>query len=298
VRGTFSGFDYDFDAGPWDDLTPAQREEVLERLWNDGSLALWLASFPEMFFDEHVSLEVSEFVRQKMRERLRHDPKLCELLIPTDYGFGTHRVPLENGYLEAYLQDNVHPVNCRETPIERIVPEGIQTADGKIHEVDVIIMAVGFDAGSGAITRIDIRGRDGRSLKQEWDKEIRTAMGMQIHGYPNLFSTASPLAPSAALCNMTTCLQAQVDWVTDCIAYARKNGKKIVEATKAFEDYWVAHHDETANKTLVVKTDSWYMGSNVQGKPRRLLSYIGGVGNYHRQCDEQVAKGYPGFTFA
>lgn len=298
VRGTFSGFDYDFDAGRWDDLTPVQREEVLERLWSDGSLALWLASFPEIFFDEHVSLEVSKFVRQKMRERLRHDPKLCELLIPTDYGFGTHRVPLESGYLEAYLQDNVYPVNCRETPIERIVPEGIQTADGKVHEVDVIIMAVGFDAGSGALTRIDIRGRDGRSLKQEWDTEIRTAMGMQIHGYPNLFSTASPLAPSAALCNMTTCLQAQVDWVTDCIAYARKNGKKIVEATKEFEDSWVAHHDETANKTLVVKTDSWYMGSNVEGKPRRLLSYIGGVGNYHRQCDEQAAKGYPGFTFA
>lgn len=298
VRGTFSGFDYDFDAGPWDELTPAQREEVLERLWNDGSLALWLASFPEIFFDEHVSLEVSKFVRRKMSERLRHDPKLCELLIPTDYGFGTHRVPLENGYLEAYLQDNVHPVNCRETPIERIVPEGIQTADGKIHEVDVIIMAVGFDAGSGALTRIDIRGRNGRSLKQEWDKEIRTAMGMQIHGYPNLFSTASPLAPSAALCNMTTCLQAQVDWVTDCIAYARKNDKKTVEATKEFEDYWVAHHDETANKTLVVKTDSWYMGSNVEGKPRRLLSYIGGVGNYHRQCDEQAAQGYPGFAFA
>lgn len=298
VRGTFSGFDYDFEAGPWDALTPEQREAVLERLWNDGSLALWLASFPEMFFEEEVSFEVSEFVRRKMRERLRHDKKLCDLLIPTDYGFGTHRVPLENGYLEAYLQDNVHTVNCRETPIERIVPEGIQTADGKIHEIDVIIMAVGFDAGSGALTRIDIRGRGGRSLKKEWDKEIRTAMGMQIHGYPNLFSTASPLAPSAALCNMTTCLQAQVDWVTDCIAYARKAGKTVVEAKKEFEDQWVAHHDETASKTLVVKTQSWYMGSNVEGKPRRLLSYIGGVGNFHRQCDEQAAKGYPGFAMS
>jgi acetone monooxygenase (methyl acetate-forming) len=296
VRGTFSGFDYDFEAGPWHDLTPAQREAVLERLWNDGSLALWLASFPEMFFEEDVSAAVSEFVRAKMRARLRNDKKLCDLLIPTDYGFGTHRVPLENGYLEAYLQDNVEAVNCRETPIERIVPEGIQTADGKIHEVDVIIMAVGFDAGSGALTRIDIRGRGGRSLKKEWQREIRTAMGMQIHGYPNLFSTASPLAPSAALCNMTTCLQAQVDWVTDCIAYARQNGKSVVEATKDFEDAWVAHHDETAAKTLVAKTQSWYMGSNVEGKPRRLLSYIGGVGNFHRQCDEQAAQGYPGFA--
>jgi acetone monooxygenase len=300
VRSTFAGFDYDFDAGPWDSFTPEERKAVLERLWDDGSLALWLASFPEMFFDEAVSEEVSEFVRGKMRDRLKNDPKLCELLIPGqgDYGFGTHRVPLENGFLEAFLQPNVQTVNCRETPIERIVPEGIQTADGQIHEVDVIILAVGFDAGSGALTRIDIRGRGGRSLKQEWSREIRTAMGMQIHGYPNLFSTASPLAPTAALCNMTTCLQAQVDWVTDCISHARENGKTVVEATKEFEDAWVRHHDETANQTLVVKTNSWYMGSNVEGKPRRLLSYIGGVGNYHRQCDEQAANGYPGFSMA
>jgi acetone monooxygenase len=296
VRSTFAGFDYDFDAPPWDTLTPAEREAVLERLWDDGSLSLWLSSFPEMFFDEAVSEVVSEFVRRKMRDRLKHDPALCELLIPTDYGFGTHRVPLENGYLEAYLQDNVHTVNCRQTPIERIVPEGIQTADGTVHPFDVIIMAVGFDAGSGALTRVDIRGCGGRSLKEEWQREIRTAMGMQIHGYPNLFSTASPLAPTAALCNMTTCLQAQVDWVTDCIAYARAQGKTVIEPTREFEDAWVAHHDETANKTLVVKTDSWYMGSNVEGKPRRLLSYIGGVGHYHRQCDEQAAQGYPGFA--
>jgi len=159
VRSTFAGFDYDFDAGPWDQSTPAERAAVLENLWEDGSLALWLASFPEMFFDEKVSFEVSEFVRVKMRERLRHDPRLCDLLLPTDYGFGTHRVPLENGYLEAYLQDNVQAINCRETPIERIVANGIQTADGVVHEVDVIIMAVGFDAGSGALTRVDIRGR-------------------------------------------------------------------------------------------------------------------------------------------
>ncbi|EWS54124.1 MULTISPECIES: NAD(P)/FAD-dependent oxidoreductase [Methylibium] len=296
VRGTFAGFDYDFDAGPWADKTPAEREAVLQGLWEDGSLSMWLASFPEMFFDESVSFEVSEFVRRKMRERLGNDPALCELLIPTDYGFGTHRVPLESGYLEVYLRDNVEGVNCRATPIERIVPEGIQTSDGKVHEVDVIILAVGFDAGSGALTRMDIRGRGGRSLKQEWSKEIRTAMGMQIHGYPNLFSTASPLAPTAALCNMPTCLQAQVEWVTDCIAYARATGKKVVEPTREFEESWVRHHDEVANRTLLVKTDSWYMGSNVEGKPRRLLSYAGGVGNYHRQCDEQAAMGYPGFA--
>ena len=300
VRETFAGFDYDFDAGPWAEKTPDERRAVLEKLWDDGSLALWLASFPEMFTDEQVSEAVSEFVREKMRERLQAKPELCDLLIPssTDYGFGTHRVPLENKYLEVYLQDNVEAVDCKKAPIEKIVPEGIQTADGKVHEVDIIILAVGFDAGSGALSRIDIRGRDHRSLKDQWQQEIRTSMGLQIHGYPNLFTTGAPLAPSAALCNMTTCLQQQVDWITGCIDFARKHGKHTVEATKDFEDRWVQHHDEVAAKTLVVKTDSWYMGSNVDGKPRRLISYIGGAGNYHRRCDEIAAEGYPGFAMA
>jgi acetone monooxygenase len=300
VRETFAGFDYDFDAGPWAEKTPEERLAVLEKLWEDGSLALWLASFPEMFVDEQVSEAVSAFVREKMRERLQSKPELCDLLIPSsaDYGFGTHRVPLENKYLEVYLQDNVEAVDCKKAPIEKIVPEGIQTADGKVHEVDIIIMAVGFDAGSGALSRIDIRGRNHRSLKEQWQQEIRTAMGLQIHGYPNLFTTGAPLAPSAALCNMTTCLQQQVDWITGCIDFSRQHGKHTVEATKDFEDSWVQHHDEVAAKTLVVKTDSWYMGSNVDGKPRRLISYIGGAGNYHRRCDEIAAEGYPGFAMA
>nr|ABI15711.1 Baeyer-Villiger monooxygenase [Pseudomonas veronii] len=298
VRETFAGFDYDFDAGPWAEKTPDERQAVLEQLWKDGSLAMWLASFPEMFFDEQVNEVVSQFVRIKMRERLRSRPDLCDLLIPTDYGFGTHRVPLENNYLEVYLQSNVKAVDCKQSPIERIVPQGIQTADGKIHEVDIIVLAVGFDAGSGALSRIDIRGRDSRSLKEQWQQEIRTAMGLQIHGYPNLFTTGAPLAPSAALCNMTTCLQQQVDWITGCIEFAAEHGKHVVEASKALEDNWVQHHDETAAKTLVVKTDSWYMGSNVDGKPRRLLSYIGGAGDYHRRCAEIAAQGYPGFEMA
>ncbi|MBU0562421.1 MAG: NAD(P)/FAD-dependent oxidoreductase [Gammaproteobacteria bacterium] len=298
VRETFAGFDYDFGAGTWAEKTPDERRAVLENLWEDGSLSLWLASFPEMFFDEQVSEAVSEFVREKMRKRLHFKPELCDLLIPssTDYGFGTHRVPLENKYLEVYLQNNVEAVDCKKAPIERIVPEGIQTADGKVHEVDIIVLAVGFDAGSGALNRIDIRGRDDRSLKEQWQQEIRTSMGLQIHGYPNLFTTGAPLAPSAALCNMTTCLQQQVDWITGCIDFAGKLGKKTIEATAEFEDQWVRHHDEVASATLVVKTDSWYMGSNVDGKPRRLLSYIGGAGNYHKRCDQIAAEGYPGFN--
>jgi acetone monooxygenase (methyl acetate-forming) len=291
---TFTGFEYDF-VHKWADLTPEKRREVLEECWGDGSLKLWLASFGEMFFDRAVSEEVSEFVRGKMRARLK-DPRLIDLLIPKDYGFGTHRVPLESGYLEAYLRPNVEAVNVRDNPIARVVPEGIQTADGAVHELDVIVLATGFDAGTGALTRIDIRGRGGRSLREDWGRDIRTTMGLQIHGYPNLFTTATPLAPSAALCNMTTCLQQQTEWISGCIRHMRENGLTVCEPTEEMEDGWVAHHDETAGANLISKTVSWYLGSNVAGKPRRVLSYTGGVGAYRQKCAEVAAGGYQGFA--
>ena len=291
---TFTGFEYDFEHS-WADLTPDQRRAVLEEIYADGSLKLWLASFAEMFFDEAVSEEISEFVREKMRARLKDD-RLCDLLIPKDYGFGTHRVPLETDYLEAYLRPTVEAVSVRDNPIASVTPEGIKLADGTVYDVDVIILATGFDAGTGALTRMDIRGRGGRSLTEGWGRDIRTTMGLQVHGYPNLFTTAVPLAPSAALCNMTTCLQQQTEWITDCIAHLRAKGMQVIEPTAETEDRWVAHHDETASANLISKTTSWYLGSNVPGKPRRVLSYTGGVGTYRRKCDEVAASGYEGFA--
>lgn len=291
---TFTGFEFDFEH-VWTDLTPQQRRQVIEDCWNDGSLKLWVSSFAELFFDEAINAEITEFVREKMRERIK-DPKLCEQLIPSDYGFGTHRVPLESNFLEAFHRPNVEIVSVKSNPIARITPEGIQTADGTVHAFDVIILATGFDAGTGALTRIDIRGREGRSLKDDWGRDIRTTMGLQVHGYPNLFTTAVPLAPSAALCNMTTCLQQQVEWIADCIKYLRGKNLNVIEPTRDTEDQWVAHHDETANATLIAKTNSWYLGSNVEGKPRRVLSYCGGVGTYRQKCDEVAASGYQGFA--
>jgi cyclohexanone monooxygenase/acetone monooxygenase len=295
LPNTFSGFEYDFENGPWAEMSPERRLEVLEANWKFGSLKLWLATCPELFTDPEVSEEISEFVRKKMRDRLK-DPKLCELLIPTDYGYGTHRVPLESGYLEVYHRPNVEAVSVKNNPIAAVVPEGLKLADGTVHEVDILILATGFDAGSGALSRIDVRGRAGRSLAEEWRRDIRTALGLMVHGYPNLFTTAAPLAPSAALCNMTTCLQQQTEWITTCLVKMRSKGATLMEASQEVQDDWVAHHDEIANATLVTKTDSWYMGSNVDGKPRRLLSYIGGVGQYKQKCDALTSQGYPGFS--
>lgn len=293
IPHTFTGFEYDF-RYKWADLGPAQRREVLEDIYENGSLKLWLASFAEMFFDEEVSEAVSEFVREKMRARLK-DPKLCDMLIPKDYGFGTHRVPLETNYLEVYRRANVEAVSVKHNLIRRIVPKGIELADGTLYELDVIILATGFDAGTGALTRIDIRGRGGRSLKEDWGRDIRTMMGLQVHGYPNLFTTAVPLAPSAALCNMTTCLQQQTEWITECIRYLRSKDCKVIEPSAEAEESWVLHHDEVAAANLISRTNSWYLGSNVPGKPRRVLSYTGGVGTYRQKCDEVAAGGYPGF---
>lgn len=293
IPHTFTGFEYDFEHA-WADCTPERRREVLEEIYEDGSLKLWLAGFGEMFFVKEVSDEVSEFVREKMRARLR-DQRLIDILVPTDYGFGTHRVPLERGYLEVYHRDNVDLVGVRDNPITRITETGIELADGTHHDLDVIILATGFDAGTGALTRIDIRGRGGRSLAEEWGRDIRTSMGLAKHGYPNLLTTAVPLAPSAALCNMTTCLQQQTEWIADVVRHVREQGKDTVEPTEEFEDAWVAHHEEIVASTLFANTTSWYLGSNVPGKPRRLLSYAGGVGTYRKKCDDVAASGYAGF---
>ncbi|MGH8516812.1 MAG: cyclohexanone monooxygenase, partial [Panacagrimonas sp.] len=260
--------------------------------------ALWLAAYPEIFTVQEASDDISEFVREKMRARLKNDPRLCDLLIPKDYGFGTHRVPLENGFLEAFLQPKVQAVDVKKAPIVEIVPEGVKTADGTVYEMDILVLATGFDAGTGALTRIDITGRDGRKLKDDWGKDIRTTMGLQVHGYPNLFTTGAPLAPSAALCNMTTCLQQQAGWIADTIGYLRNKGLKTMEPTAETEAAWVQHHDEVANATLLTKTDSWYMGSNVPGKPRRLLSYAGGVHTYRKACEDVRASEYEGFALA
>ncbi|BEI88646.1 uncharacterized protein CcaverHIS019_0200080 [Cutaneotrichosporon cavernicola] len=275
VPDTFSGFDYDWDPTvTWANTTPEERQKIMEDCYGHGSLKMWLASFSEIFFDKEASDSVSQFVADKMRTRLNNDPHLVDAMVPTldDYGFGTHRVPLENGYLEALQLPNVEVISVRKdrNPIKRFVENGIELEDGKVVELDKIIRATGFDAGTGALSRVD-------------------------HGYPNLLTTAVPLAPSAALCNMTTCLSQQTEWITRALVDQRNDGKTFLEAS---EDKWVKHHDETANATLVTNTQSWYMGSNVPGKPRRLLSYVGGVGVYRKRCEEERESGYPSFVRA
>ncbi len=296
VHTTFTGFDFTLDNGSWHDATPEERLKLLEEIWADGSLRFWTGTYPEILTDAKVNAEVSEFVRAKIRAKI-DDPKLAEKLVPRSFGFGTARVPLENGYYAAFNRDNVELVDVKEAPIECFTETGIKTAAGE-YELDVVILATGFDAGTGSLSQMNIHGRDGLSLGDEWRKDIRTTLGLQVHGFPNLFTVGAPLAPSTAFCNMTTCLQQQVDWISDCIGWLRKKDRLSIEPTREKQDEWVKHHDETANATLLMTTNSWYTGANIKGKPIRLLSYIGGVGTYRQLCDEIKASDYAGFKVA
>lgn len=296
VNSTFAGFDFDLTNGSWYDHTPEKRREILEEVWADGSLSMWVGSFPEVLTDDAVANEVSEWVRDKIRARI-DDKELAEKLVPHHYTFGTYRVPLENGYYDAFNRDNVELVEVKETPIECFTENGLKVGDRE-YELDVVILATGFDAGTGSLTRMNITGRDGASLTEEWSKDIRSTLGLQVHGFPNLFTVAGPLAPSTAFCNMATCLTQQVDWVTDCVQWMLDNDHRSIDPTVEKQDEWVAHHDEVANATLMMRTQSWYTGANIDGKPRRLLSYIGGVGTYRQICDEVASKGYEGFAVA
>lgn len=294
TRNSFVGFDFDFTYGSYHEASAPDRLKVLEMLWDDGSLALWAGSYGEIFTDDAVNKEVSEFVRGKMSDRIK-DPELIKKLVPTDYGFGTRRVPLDTRYLEAFLLPHVEIIDIKSAPIERIVPTGVQTADGKIHELDVLILATGFDASTGALTQIDIRGRNNQSLREEWSHDIKTTLGLMVHKFPNLFMTAAPLSPGAALCNAPTCLQHQVEWITDCILFLEEKQRHSIEPTKVQQDQWVEHHDELAASSLLSKTRSWYTGGNVAGKPKRLLAYAGGVNVYRERCEAVAAQAYADF---
>ena len=278
------------------DVPKAEREAFWEHQYNEPGFSMWVGGFRDMMTNRDANDEVSEFVAKKIRERVKN-PKVADLLIPADHGFGTRRVPLENGYYDMFNRDNVSLVDLKETPIECITPKGIRTSAGEI-ELDVIVLATGFDAGTGGLTAIDIRGRDGVSLREQWKTEVRTTMGLQIHGYPNLFTTSAPYAPAAAFCNAPTCLQHQVQWITECIAHLQKTGRRIIEPNAETEAAWLAHHDELAEQTLVAKTKSWYTGANVEGKPQRLLSYIGGVPAYREACEKVRQQDYEGFETA
>lgn len=294
VHNTFGGFAYEGEPPMFDDTDEAARQARLEQLWAAGTLEIWGGSFADAFANPDAARYVTEFVRAKIRARI-NDPKLADKLLPTDHYFGSRRVPLETRYFEAYNRDNVELVDLREELIVSIDATGINTATRHI-DLDVIIYATGFEAGVGAINRIAITGRDRRSLRDEWNKALRTTVGMQVHGYPNLFMTMAPFAPASALCNLPVCADHQVDWIGDAISYVYTNGKSSIEPSAETEAAWMAHHVEVSEPTMLgSNTNSWYRHKRADGSVGELIAYAGGIPQYRETCDAMVASGFKGF---
>ncbi|MBN8874804.1 MAG: NAD(P)/FAD-dependent oxidoreductase [Rhodospirillales bacterium] len=272
-------------------VSEEERQRIYEDRWRRGGTT-FMAAFNDLIVDKAANDTAAAFVRSKIRDMVK-DPRTAELLAPTSHPIGTKRICVDTAYFETYNRPNVTLVDIRPAGIERITPQGVLTG-GVEYEADIIVFATGFDAMTGALTRIDIRGRDGVALADKWEAGPRTYLGLMSAGFPNLFMITGPGSPSV-LSNMMVSIEQHVDWVAGCLAALGERQLDCIEATQAAEDDWVAHVNEVAHKTLYPQAASWYMGANVPGKPRVFMPYIGGVGAYRAICDEIAADGFRGF---
>jgi cation diffusion facilitator CzcD-associated flavoprotein CzcO len=295
-RESFGCFIHDADPRRALDVSPEVREAFYEQRYGEPGFGIWMGNFRDILTSKEANDTISAFMRKKIRERVK-DPQLAEKLIPTNHGFGTRRVPLESGYYEVFNQPNVRLVDLREAPIERITATGVETSDA-LHELDMIVYATGFDAITGAFDRIDIRGAGGLRLKDKWANGPRTYLGLQIAGFPNMFTLVGP-HNAATFCNIPRCIEQNVEWVTALLHHMQDRGLTRCEPTAAAEDAWTAHVHEVAQRLLLTEIDSWMTGvnTNVPGRRERtLLVYAGGAPAYRKRCDEVAAKGYEGFA--
>jgi cyclohexanone monooxygenase len=273
------------------EVSEAERRATFESRWAVGGTR-FMSSFKDISTNQASNDATAEFVREKIRDIVK-DPETAELLIAKDYPIGTKRICADSGYFETYNRDNVSLVDLHANPIAEITENGVKAGDEE-HEFDVIVFATGFDAMTGTLLRIDIEGREGLRLADEWEAGPRTYLGLMSAGFPNMFMITGPGSPSV-LSNMMVSIEQHVDWVTECIGHLTANGVAAMEATRDAQDAWVEHGNEVANRTLYPSAASWYMGANIEGKPRVFMPYIGGVGAYRAKCDEVAAAGYEGF---
>ncbi len=277
------------------DVEPEERDEIFRKGWNSGAIAGFLFAFNDLLVNPESNAEAAEFHRRQIHE-IVHDPKVADLLAPTDYPIGTKRPCLDTNYYATFNRSNVTLVDVRSSPIQEFTKSGIRTAD-ETYEVDSIVFATGYDAMTGALTRIDLRGRGGESLKSKWSQGPSTYLGIATAGFPNLFIITGPGSPSV-FSNMTMAVEQHIDWVSDCMDFLRRAGYTSIEASLEAECKWVEHVTDVANATLYPRANSWYVGANVPGKPRVFMPYVGGVGVYRQKCDEVAEHQYEGFVLS
>jgi cyclohexanone monooxygenase len=289
-----------FDVGGEFSETPAlsvgeeERERVYEDRWQRGGLP-YLGAFGDLVFDMKANETAQEFVRRKIRSIVK-DPAVAEALLP-DHAIGTKRLCIDTGYYETFNRPNVTLVNLRCMPIEEITSKGIRTSE-RLYELDAIVFATGFDAMTGALNRIDIRGLKAVKLKDAWAAGPRTYLGIATNGFPNLFMIAAGPGSPGVLSNMIPSIEQHVNFIADIIGYMRERQLAFADATEAAQDAWVAHVNEVAAPTLFPSTNSWYVGANVPGKPRIFMPYIGGYPVYVEKCRDIAARGYEGFAMS
>jgi cyclohexanone monooxygenase len=276
------------------EVPPEQREVLYEDAWKVGGFCL-LGTFSDLIMNKEANDTAADFVRDKIRGIVK-DPDTARKLMPTNHPIMTKRPCVDIGYFETYNRPNVTLVDLHETPIQEINATGIKTS-GKQYDVDAIVLAIGFDAMTGALFNIDIRGRNNASLKAKWSEGPRTYLGLMVAGFPNLFTVTGPGSPSV-LSNMLVAIEQHVNWIGDCIGYLSERQMGTIEATEDAENAWVSHVNEVGDTTLYPLANSWYVGANVPGKPRVFMPYIGGFGVYVAKCEEVAQKGYEGFALS
>lgn len=279
------------DRGALDDPEHERRKKYHAR-WTSGGLT-FMGVYNNLVLDQGANDTAADFIRERISE-IVSDPETAKLLQPKDHPVGSKRICVDTDYYATFNRPNVKLVDIKAHPIEQILPHAVRTG-GKDYEVDALVLATGFDAMTGSVAKIDIRGRGGQTLNDKWAEGPRTYLGLMSAGFPNLFIVTGPGSPSV-LSNMIVSIEQHVDWISDCLAYMRDRGAEVMEATHPAEDKWVAHVNEVAAGTLYPQANSWYMGANIPGKPQIFMPYIGGVGVYRQICNEVAAKDYEGFA--
>jgi cyclohexanone monooxygenase len=273
-------------------VSAAERRRMYEAGWRRGGINALSYAFTDFFTDERANVTAQEFAREKIRGIVR-DPAVAAALSPRHH-IGTKRTCVDIGYFETYNREHVTLVDVRAAPVAHVTPRGLATTAGE-YRLDVIVFAVGFDAITGALLEIDIRGRDGQTLAAAWSRGPRTYLGLCVAGFPNLFMITGPGSPSV-LSNMVVSIEQHVDWIADCVGHLAGRGLDRIEAAPEAEQAWQRHVGELAGATLYPRATSWYVGANIPGKPRVFMPYVGGCGNYRRECDEVAGRGYAGFA--
>jgi cyclohexanone monooxygenase len=275
------------------EATPEEREAKYEAKWQEGGSISFLYSYTDLLTNAEANETAAEFVRNKIRA-IVEDPATAELLCPNTHPIGTKRLVLDTGYYETFNRDNVTLVDAKKAPIEAFTENGLRTTEAE-YEFDAVVFATGFDAMTGALREIEVRGPDGRLLADEWADGPQTMLGIMCAGFPNMFMVTGPGSPGVKSQMILSCEQ-HVDWIVDCLDHMRGHGVAAIEPTAEAQRAWTQHVVDVADRTLYPLANSWYMGANIPGKPRVFMPYVGGVQNYTRTLEEVAAKGYEGFV--